>query len=100
MTRPSEPGRRVRAARRRLTYTTDVSWPVEKVLEEALKLDPKDRALIVAELSHPDANASPEEVEAAWREEIACRLKSIEDGTAELVDGHEVSQRIRAEYES
>ncbi|MDH3655526.1 MAG: addiction module protein [Myxococcales bacterium] len=77
-----------------------MSWPVEKVLEEALKLDPKDRALIVAELSHPDANATPEEVEAAWREEIARRLRSIEDGTAELVDGHEVSQRIRAEYES
>ena len=100
MSRPSEPGRRVGAAWRRLTYTTDMSWPVEKVLEEALKLDPKDRALIVAELSHPDANASPEEVEAAWRQEIARRLKSIEDGTAELVDGHEVSQRIRAEYKS
>ena len=80
--------------------TTDVSWPVEKVLEEALKLDPKDRALIVAELSRPDANATPEEVEAAWREEIARRLRSIEDGTAELIDGHEVSQRIRAEYKS
>lgn len=85
---------------RSLTYTTGVSWPVEKVLEEALKLDPKDRALIVAELSHPDANASPEEVEAAWSEEIARRLKSIEDGTAELVDGLEVSQRIRAEYKT
>ena len=24
----------------------------------------------------------------------------IEDGTAEMVDGHEVSQRIRAEYKS
>ena len=83
-----------------LTYTTGVSWPVEKILEEAFKLDPKDRALVVAELSHPDANATPEEVEAAWREEIARRLRSIEDGTAEMLDGHEVSQRIRAEYES
>lgn len=64
-----------------------MSWPVEKVLEEALKLDPKGRALFVAELSHPDANATPEEVEAAWREEIACRLQSIEDGTAETGAG-------------
>jgi hypothetical protein len=77
-----------------------VSWPVEKILEEAFKLDAKDRALVVAELSHPDANATPEEIEAAWREEIARRLRSIDDGTAEMVDGHEVAERIRAEYKS
>ena len=28
-----------------------MSWPVEKILEEALKLDAKDRALVIAELS-------------------------------------------------
>lgn len=75
-----------------------MSWPVEKILEEAFKLDEKDRALVVAELSHPDANATPEEIEAAWREEIARRLRSIEDGTAEMLEGHEVSARIRAKY--
>ena len=75
-----------------------MSWPVEKILEEALKLDPKDRALVVAELSRADSGATPEEVESAWREEIARRLRSIEDGTGEMLDGHEVSRRIRAEY--
>jgi hypothetical protein len=75
-----------------------MSWPVEKILEEALKLDPKDQALVVAELSHAESSAPPEEVEAAWRDEIARRLESIEDGTAEMIDGHEVSRRVRAEY--
>ena len=50
-----------------------MSWPVEKILEEASKLDAKDRALVVAELSSSEGIASPEEVEAAWREEIARR---------------------------
>jgi len=41
-----------------------MSWPVEKILEEALKLDPEDRALIAAELSEPVED--PEEVRRAW----------------------------------
>lgn len=75
-----------------------MSWPVEKILEEALKLDSKERALVVAELSRSESSATPEEVEAAWRDEIALRLRSIEDGTADMVDGRGVSQRVRAEY--
>jgi len=75
-----------------------MSWPVEKILEEALKLDPKDRALVIAELSRAESSATPAEVEAAWGDEIARRLQSIEDGTAEMVDGHGLSKRIRAEY--
>jgi hypothetical protein len=52
-----------------------VSWPVAKILEEAFKLDPKDRALVVAELSSSEGIATPEEVQAAWREEISSILK-------------------------
>ena len=82
------------AAGRTLPYSKGVSWPVEKILEEAFKLDPQDRALIVAELSNSEGLGSPEEVEAAWREEIARRLKSIEDGTAVLHDWEEVDREI------
>jgi hypothetical protein len=48
-----------------------MSWPVEKILEEALKLDPTDRAFVIAELCRAESSATPEEVEAAWRDEIA-----------------------------
>ncbi|MBW1876661.1 MAG: addiction module protein [Deltaproteobacteria bacterium] len=75
-----------------------MSWPVEKILEEAMKLDPKDRALVVAELSRAETSATPEEVEAAWRDEIARRAQGIQNGTADTVDGRELSQRVRAEY--
>ena len=42
-----------------------MSWPVQKILEEAFKLDPKDRALVVAELSSSEGVATPQEVEVA-----------------------------------
>jgi hypothetical protein len=42
-----------------LRQTDDVSWPVEKILEEAFKLDPKDRALVVAELSSSEGISVP-----------------------------------------
>ncbi|MGB5811191.1 MAG: addiction module protein [Polyangiales bacterium] len=71
-----------------------MSWPVEKILEEAFKLDAKDRALVVAELSSSEGIATPEEVEATWREEIARRVKSLEDGTAALHDWDEVNEEI------
>jgi hypothetical protein len=77
-----------------------MSWPVEKILEEALKLDPTDRAFVIAELCRAESSATPEEVEAAWRDEIARRVRSIEEGTADTVDGRELSQRVRAEYKS
>lgn len=70
-----------------------MSWPVEKILEEAFKLDSKDRALVV-ELSSSEGIGSPEEVEAAWREEIARRVKSLEDGTAVLHEWDEINEEI------
>lgn len=71
-----------------------MSWPVEKILEEAFKLDAKDRALVVAELSSSEGIASPQEVRAAWREEIARRVKSLEDGAAVLHEWDEVNEEI------
>jgi hypothetical protein len=41
-----------------------MGYPVEKILEEALELDPEDRALIAAELSEPAEDS--EEVRRAW----------------------------------
>ena len=71
-----------------------MSWPVETVLEEAFKLDPEDRAVVVAELSSSKGIATPEKAEAAWREEIARLLKSLEDGTAVLHGWNEVNAEI------
>ncbi len=70
-----------------------------KILEEALALPKEERLLIAAELHQSvEDSDSPEEIQAAWLDEIAERVQSIADGTAELVDGSDVSRRIRARY--
>jgi hypothetical protein len=66
-----------------------------RVLEDALELDPSDRARIVRELivslEQADADA-----EGLWREEIRQRIDEIEAGTAELEDWSAVRGRLRA----
>jgi putative addiction module component (TIGR02574 family) len=71
-----------------------------RLLEEALALPLEERAVLVLELeaSLHEAYEPPEQVEAAWREEIARRLQEIEAGTAELFDGETVLRELRARY--
>jgi putative addiction module component (TIGR02574 family) len=66
-----------------------------RVLEEALELQPADRArlahAIIASLDEADPDA-----EALWAEEIRRRVDEIEAGTAELEDWEAVRERLRA----
>jgi putative addiction module component (TIGR02574 family) len=70
-----------------------------RLLEEALSLDPEQRARIarrlIGSLEEPDADA-----EALWRQEIRRRIDAIEAGTAELEDWETVRGRVRAAIES
>ena len=70
-----------------------LGWPVEKILEEALKLDPEDRALIAAELSEPVED--PEEVRQAWVRLAVERLEKLERGEAKTVGWDEVQGRLQ-----
>jgi hypothetical protein len=67
-----------------------MSWPVEKILEEVLKLDPEDRALIAAELSEPAED--PEEVRRAWVRVAVERLEKLERGEAVTVGSDRYAQ--------
>lgn len=76
-----------------------MSSRARKILEEALTLPKEERLLIAGELQESvEATDSAEDIEAAWDEEIAQRVQSIEDGTAVLIDGEESSRRARAKY--
>jgi len=70
-----------------------------RLLEEALSLDPKQRARIaprlIGSLEEADVDA-----EALWRQEIRRRIDAIEAGTAELEDWETVRGRVRAAIES
>ena len=45
------------------------------------------------------SDAALDEVKAAWTTEIARRLKSLDDGTAVLINGDEHERRLRAKYD-
>jgi hypothetical protein len=70
-----------------------MGWPVEKILEEALKLDAEDRALIAAELSEPAEDS--EEVRRAWIRVAVERLEKLERGEAVTVSWDEVQGRLQ-----
>ena len=72
----------------------------EAVLAAALALPPQEREEVAERLFRSldgdgEAALSPE-----WKAEIQRRLKEIEEGTAELVDGEEVMKWLRSKYET
>jgi putative addiction module component (TIGR02574 family) len=70
-----------------------------KILEEALALPEEDRLYLAEALQESVAPVeSQEEIDAAWREEIVRRVKSIENGTAVLLDGDEVMRELKSKY--
>lgn len=75
---------------------------VNNVLGTALSLSPEERAEIVSRLIESldgPLTTTPEEqaaIDATWDAEIARRVKEIDDGTAELIDGDEVFASARS----
>jgi len=71
-----------------------VALPAEQIEAEALSLPLRERArLAEALIASLDEDA---EIERAWAEEIARRVKEVEDGSAELVPAEEVFRDIQA----
>lgn len=66
----------------------------EKVLEEALTLDDKDRARVAHELLQSLDGADESDTAEAWTDELRRRLQEIEDGTVELVGLDELKRRM------
>ena len=66
----------------------------------ALELSEDERIRLAEDLyaSVEEPDGTPDEIDAAWAEEITRRLKKLDDGTAVLHDGEEVFQRLMAKY--
>lgn len=73
----------------------------EEVLETALKL-PKEQRLRLADRlwdsAEAEESAESMQLDPELHEELVRRLKSIEDGTAVLLDGDQVLRDLRAKY--
>ena len=67
----------------------------------ALELTEEERIRLAEDLyeSVEESDGTPEEIEAAWSEEIADRVEAFERGEVETIDGEEVFRRIRAQIE-
>lgn len=70
--------------------------PIEKIRAEAMKLSPEERADL-AEMLWLSVD-SAEEVDAAWDEEIARRIRQIDAGDVECVPWETVMAELRAKY--
>jgi hypothetical protein len=71
---------------------------VAKLLEEIKQLPEEERALLRAELDELDESESAADIDPAFRVELEARLRSIENGTAVLLDGDAVMAELRAKY--
>ncbi len=67
----------------------------EQITEQALLLPPEDRERLAELLFLTLDHSSSEEIEKAWIEEAERRLDKIHNGTAVLLDGNEVMQRMK-----
>jgi hypothetical protein len=65
------------------------------VLEEALTLEPADRARVAHELIQSLEESDPD-AQALWAQEIRRRIDEIEAGSAQLEDWETVRDRLQA----
>ena len=70
------------------------------LLEEALRLPLGERSRLaerlLRSLEDEEAQLSPAEWERVWTEEIARRLRDLDEGRVHLLDGDEALVRVRA----
>ena len=74
---------------------------VKALVDEARKLTPEERLELLDELSRvvdgeEPADGTPEEIEAAWLEEVERRLDADERGEKEGIDADDVMAAARA----
>jgi len=59
-----------------------MSTALEEITEQALKLSVEERLALASRLLISDPDADTAGIDAAWEEEIAARVKAIDEGTA------------------
>lgn len=74
----------------------------DALLEEALTLPAKERAQLAAKLlrsldDEDDDTFDQAEYDAAWGDEIARRMKALDDGTVQAVPWEEARRRIASD---
>jgi putative addiction module component (TIGR02574 family) len=69
-----------------------------ELLTQALKLPPAARAAIADSLIDSLETEVDEDAEAAWRSEIALRLRDLDSGTVHTIAWDEVRRQLRSRF--
>jgi len=67
-----------------------------KIIEEALKLPIEARAALAGSLIESLDEVVDENVEAAWADEIACRIEDLDSGKAKVIPWSKARRLIRS----
>lgn len=70
---------------------------LDQLEAEAAKLSPDERSALIERLQELDEPADPE-VQAAWDAEILRRIRQVDSGEVELLDGPTVMAELRKKY--
>ena len=70
----------------------------EEILSAALSLSPEERAMLADHLLASLDGPNQKEIDAAWAEEAERRMREIDEGKVELIDGELVMQRLRSRF--
>ena len=65
-----------------------------ELFEEAMKLDPEDRELLIRLLIESVHAESDQDVDDAWRVEIERRMAELDSGTVQTVPWEELRARL------
>jgi len=70
----------------------------DEILKGALSLPPGERAMLADHLLISLDGRNQKEIDAAWAEEAERRMREIDEGKVELIDGELVMERLRARF--
>ena len=70
----------------------------EEILSAALSLPPDERAMLADLLLVSLDAPNQKQIDAAWTEEIERRIREIDEGKVEMIDGELVMQKLRSRF--
>ena len=70
----------------------------EQILTEVLTLKPEERESLAEQIWLSVEGANEAEIDAAWAEEIECRIDALESGKIEAVPAEQTLQRLAEKY--
>jgi len=72
----------------------------DEILSAALSLPPYERAMLADRLLASLDGLNQKQIDAAWAEEAERRMREIDEGRVEAIDGELVMQRLRTRFKT